>query len=267
MTTLWIASDQHYEIYGTPRDFPIPEPEADIFVCAGDLMREPAEGIRWLDAMLTIPSVYVAGNHEYYRGSYTAWRDQAAAENELRPKVSYLENAVDEVGGIRFIGCTLWTDYALFGEDTIESSKWFAEKRMNDFRLIRYSAGGSGRSWRDTPLQPNHLANLHAGSVAFLDRALSEKVSCKTVVVTHHAPHPRSIDEKYKGDTLNPAFASDLTWLIEKYQPDLWIHGHVHSSFDYMVGKTRIIANPQGYDGENPDFDPALIVEIRRRRR
>lgn len=260
MAKLWIASDQHYEIYGVPREFPMPE--ADVFVCAGDLMREPAEAIRWLDTMLPIPSVYVAGNHEYYRGTYTAWRDQGAAENELRPKVSYLENSVAEVGGIRFIGCTLWTDYALFGEDETAGAMHLAEKRMNDFRLIRYANESKGRTWLPEPLRPKHLSNIHAGSVAFLDRALSEKVSCKTVVVTHHAPHPGSIHEKYKGDTLTASFVSDLTWLIEKYQPDLWIHGHVHSSFDYTVGGTRIIANPKGYENENPDFDPAFIIEI-----
>lgn len=260
MAKLWIASDQHYEIYGNPREFPMPE--ADIFVCAGDLMREPREGIRWLDAMLPIPSIYVAGNHEYYRGIYTAWRDQGAAENAQRPKVDLLENSVAEVGGVRFIGCTLWTDYALFGEDKIADAMQFAEMRMNDFRLIRYANEGKGQKWPPEPLRPRHLSNAHAGSVAFLDRALAKPVSCPTVVVTHHAPHPGSIHEKYKGDILNAAFASDLTWLIEKYQPDLWIHGHVHSSFDYMIGKTRIIANPQGYENENLDFDPALVIEI-----
>lgn len=257
MAKLWIASDQHYEIYGVPRDFPMPE--ADIFVCAGDLMREPAKAIRWLDTMLQIPSVYVAGNHEYYRGIYTSWRDEADDENELHPKVSYLENAVDEVGGIRFIGCTLWTDFALYGPDTIETSKWAAERQMNDFGMIKYCPFGK---WNTEPFRPNHTVMTHRESRMFLDQELSKKVACPTVVVTHHAPHSGSIHPKYAGSDLNPAFASDLSALIEEHQPDLWIHGHVHSSFDYMLGKTRIIANPKGYDGENPDFNPALIIEL-----
>jgi hypothetical protein len=47
---------------------------------------------------------------------------------------------------------------------------------------------------------------------------------------------------------------------------DLWVHGHTHSSFDYKLGKTRIICNPRGYPGTfgdmGNDFNPNLIVEI-----
>jgi hypothetical protein len=36
----------------------------------------------------------------------------------------------------------------------------------------------------------------------------------------------------------------------------------VHSSFDYHVGKTRIVCNPKGYGRENRRFDPALVIDI-----
>lgn len=47
----------------------------------------------------------------------------------------------------------------------------------------------------------------------------------------------------------------------------LLIHGHMHSSLDYCVNGTRIVANPRGYPHKNggmesADFDPASIVEI-----
>jgi Icc-related predicted phosphoesterase len=86
----------------------------------------------------------------------------------------------------------------------------------------------------------------------------------KTVVVTHHAPHPISIAPRYARDALNPAFASDLTDVISQHQPDLWVHGHTHSSFDYVVPgtKTRVVCNPMGYDDENPSFDVGLVVEL-----
>jgi hypothetical protein len=80
--------------------------------------------------------------------------------------------------------------------------------------------------------------------------------------------HPR-----YAGDLLNAAFVSDLTPLVE--QADRWIHGHIHDSFDYRVGKCRVVANPRGYalnrlsaespeqiEWENPAFDPWLVVEV-----
>ncbi len=260
MTKLWIQSDQHFEIYGTPREFAVPQ--ADIFVCAGDLMREPAKAMRWLDTMLPIPTVYVAGNHEYYRGIYTTWRDEAVAETSLHPKIHYIENTVAEVFGIRFIGCTLWTDYALYGADTVDQAKWNAATRMNDFQMIAYASDSAGRSWKNVRLTPNQLAIIHSGSKKFLEQELAKPFSGSTVVVTHHAPHTGSIHLRYADDPVTPAFVSDLSGLIERHQPDLWVHGHVHSCFDYHVGRTRIVANPQGYAGENPGFDPGLIIEL-----
>lgn len=102
---------------------------------------------------------------------------------------------------------------------------------------------------------------------------LHEPFDGRTVVVTHHAPHPDSVHPRFAGNLLNPAFASDLSALMGP--ADLWIHGHVHDSFDYQVNGTRVIANPRGYalnrqsvqspeqlEWENPLFDPRLVIEI-----
>jgi Icc-related predicted phosphoesterase len=83
-----------------------------------------------------------------------------------------------------------------------------------------------------------------------------------TVVITHHAPHPNSVNSRFVGDPLNPAFVSDLGDLIARHQPDLWLHGHTHCSGDYRLGRTRVICNPAGYGRENPAFDPTLVVEV-----
>jgi hypothetical protein len=83
-----------------------------------------------------------------------------------------------------------------------------------------------------------------------------------TVVVTHHAVALQSADPKYHRDHLTAAFASDLSDLIAAAQPALWVHGHVHNSADYQIGKTRILSNPHGYCTENPPFNPALVVEV-----
>ena len=64
----------------------------------------------------------------------------------------------------------------------------------------------------------------------WLEDQLQEPYDDKTVVITHHAPHPLSIHPRYVGDQLTGAFVSDLTPLL--FQPDLWVHGHVHDSFD-----------------------------------
>ena len=61
---------------------------------------------------------------------------------------------------------------------------------------------------------------------------------------------------------MNGAFVSDLSEVIERREPDLWVHGHVHDSFDYQVGRTRVVSNPKGYEHENPSFVPGLVVEV-----
>ena len=62
---------------------------------------------------------------------------------------------------------------------------------------------------------------------------------------------------------MSAAFVSDLSEVIWDHQPDVWIHGHVHDSFDYEVGSTRVVCNPRGYGPENErEFDPALVVVV-----
>ena len=82
-------------------------------------------------------------------------------------------------------------------------------------------------------------------------------------MITHHAPSPRSIRRWFQNDPLNPAFASDLDRLIERYQPALWVHGHMHDPVDERLGKTRLVANPAGYAHERKQgFDPALCIDL-----
>ena len=83
------------------------------------------------------------------------------------------------------------------------------------------------------------------------------------MVITHHAPSPRCIRPWFHNSRLNPGFASNLDAVIEKYQPVLWVHGHMHDPVDEMLGNTRIIANPHGYSHvEGHAFDPAFVVNV-----
>ena len=51
--------------------------------------------------------------------------------------------------------------------------------------------------------------------------------------------------------------------MIERFQPLLWIHGHLHYRIDEMLGETRVTANPYGYGpAEGHDFDPELLVDL-----
>ncbi len=93
--------------------------------------------------------------------------------------------------------------------------------------------------------------------------SLAESFSGSTVVVTHHAPSVRSNYPRFRGSRISTAFYSHLENLIEKTQPDLWVHGHMHNSSDYRIGKTRVVCNPCGYsEGENEGWDPERMVEV-----
>ena len=91
-------------------------------------------------------------------------------------------------------------------------------------------------------------------------------VDAKIVIVGHHAPCKSSTKPRYQGEyIINGAYSSDLTELmLDNPKIKLWTHGHTHSTFDYMVGSTRIVCNPRGYYSyeENEEFDPGKIIEV-----
>lgn len=241
-------------------------PEADIAIVSGDVLAPITKSMRWLQqhvAIRGLPVIFVAGNHEHYGHELTESLADGLAARSKHHDVHLLENESIIIDGVRFLGTTLWTDYDLYGRP--DESMRTARLLMNDHRLIELERDGE---W--PKFLPQDALSIHQTSRAWLEQQLAKPHDGKTVVVTHHAPHPRSIHPKYAGDNLTPAFVSDLSAVIESYQPDLWVHGHVHDGHDYQVGKTRIVCNPRGYvrslfsgkDVENPDFEPFKIVDI-----
>jgi Icc-related predicted phosphoesterase len=90
------------------------------------------------------------------------------------------------------------------------------------------------------------LIRRHEHSRAYIDEVLATPFDGKTVVLTHHAPLGRSIHPHFEGEITNAAFASDLSDLIGRRKPDVWVHGHVHHFLDYMEDETRVICNAKG---------------------
>ena len=257
-----IASDLHLEFLESRfPDYRIVEAaNADLLVIAGDI-HHGTKAIH-LFADWPVPVVYVHGNHEIYGDEPVNLVDKIRAASH-KSNVHYLENEEYVFNGVRFLGCCLWTDYALYPGKRDEAMAE-CEAKLADHRAIRTAHGHFATE--------DALA-LHEASRAWLDRKLDESFDGRTVVITHHAPHSGSIHSRYAGMAMNAGFVSDLTPLIEK--ADLWIHGHVHDSFDYRVGKSRVVANPRGYARnylvaemperirwENERFDPRLTVEI-----
>jgi Icc-related predicted phosphoesterase len=198
-----------------------------------------------------VPVILVAGNHEYYGSSIPKVND--AMRRELKgSQVHFLDDASVILDGVVFLGATLWTDYNLNGQYTDADAMTNASYRMNDHRLIE-------------DFIPVHALNAHFKSLKFLRASLRSSSKLKAIIITHHAPSSRSINPKYADDHLmNACFASNLESLIETSNATLWVHGHVHTSFDYRIGDTRVVCNPRGYYPRdlNPDFDPNLLIEV-----
>ena len=120
------------------------------------------------------------------------------------------------MGRIRFAVATLWT--------YLDDRGRHEAARFPDFVKIQ---GATVDKWND----------LHLAQLAFLEQAEAD------VIVTHHAPFPSSIHEDFQGDALNAFFVNNLD--PQRFpKTRLWLHGHVHTPFDYLVS-TRGPSDPR----------------------
>ena len=247
-----------------PLDFPS---EAEIAIIAGDILAPVSSSLKWIYehvVMRGLQVIFVAGNHEHYGHILHHSLEDGMGARKQCPGLNWLENEVFIFDGVRFLGASMWTDYDLHKRP--DESMHVALLSMNDHRLI-HTLDREGRRGR---FYPQDALAIHQQSRAWLEGELAKTFEGPTVVVTHHCPHPNSIHPRYAGDKLNPAFTSDLSALIERYQPAAWVHGHTHSSFDYWVGKTRIVCNPRGYvrrtfggrEIENEQFEPFKMIDV-----
>lgn len=254
---LLIASDIHLE-FGE-RWMP-PDLDYDVLVLAGDI-HVGTRGFALYRGWMDRPMLYVAGNHEFYGRVLPATIREfhgLGAEGE-RVLSFFLEKSSVVLDGVRFLGCTLWTDFALHGAAMQDTAMAVAEECMADYAKIVAIKDGPTK----VMLAPQDTLRLHQHSRDWLARELAKPHDGPTVVVTHHAPSIHSIAPRFCDDLASAAYASNLEPLIEQYQPAAWIHGHTHVAVDYHIGATRIVANPRGYPGETyVGYRPRLVVEV-----
>jgi predicted phosphodiesterase len=275
---LLILSDLHLE-FGT---FLVPKVDYDAVILAGDIFVPGSKAMRWARRAgnfgETAPIVFVPGNHEFYEGVLqTSLKEMALTARSC--SVHLLAPGEAVIAGVRFLGCTLWTDFELPIQtkagvliDTERALK-AAKVRLNDYSSIRWAEAPESP---DAPvatakpkkrrLTPEDTRALHHAERAWLAQKLAEPFDGATVVVTHHAPHRNSLAPHYQSDWLSPAFVSELPDSFFEV-PALWVHGHLHESHDYRVGNCRVVCNPRGYlqhgrDQENKQFNPELVVDL-----
>lgn len=262
---LQILSDLHIDSYARQSQAlgHIPKTNADVVLIAGDTANSDT-GMPWLQQQaerLQVPLITVAGNHEYFNEDVlhfdhklATWDNYNAVRNQ---GVRVLQCQHMDIGEVRILGCTLWTDYQYqANQDTMATARRF----MRDYKQI----------YAGTELfSPELSIRLHTEQRQWLKQALitAEQLGKKTVVMSHHSISPLSVSEKYATLPSNAAFVSDLSaWMSKSWAPVLWVHGHTHEAFDYSIDKTRVIVNPRAYPNEvsstNIEFAWDRVIEI-----
>lgn len=274
-----LLSDVHFEHH--PNLAPYIDPGADIVVLAGDigsyqegsLLQTSDFGLSHFSPLLRgAPDqvvLFVPGNHEFDALDYEC--------AQVRMKqicsdmgITWLDREVIKIGGVRFVGTTLWSDFEALAvaEKTPESRARARQEALAaaDDYLRRNSLLRFG-----SPVLSSGVRDLAIESQTWLRSVLSSDFDGKTVVVTHFAPSLKSADPRYGITPMTAGFCNSLDGLMSK--ADLWIHGHVHHHHDYEVTSVneqgqhrlcRVVANPFGYlrKEEQKSFQSGFVLSI-----
>ena len=266
-----LMSDLHLEV--DPDFQPVAAPDADVLVLAGDIGAGPGSPMGahgrpdWCLSRFAnwpVPVLYLPGNHEYDGQDFDACRTALRAQAESLG-LTWLEQAVCVLGGVRFVGTTLWTDFDAFADKPAHipgSMTHNLRAREKAFRAANYYLEKAATVRGGALFDAAQMREEGLHCQRWLETALAEPHAGPTVVVTHFAPSLRSHDPRYGLTPGTAGFCSVLDELTAG--ADLWLHGHLHCPSDYRIGNCRVVANPLGYadSGEQQGFRPTLVVEI-----
>jgi hypothetical protein len=202
--------------------------------------------------------IYIMGNHEFYNGKFYAGIDYMRDEVAKYPNITLLEQDMKIIDDVVFVGGTLWTNMNKRDPLTMHA----IEGMMNDFRIIR----NDKRNY--ATMSALDVAIRHDKTLGYIKHVVQEHKDKTCVVVGHHSPSFQSVNPIYAHETLmNGGYHSDLSeFIMDHPQIKLWTHGHTHHPFDYVIGETRIVCNPRGYENdgysEQTGWDPTKILEI-----
>lgn len=218
--------------------------------------------------------VYIAGNHEHYNYDFKYTIETLKECLSKHKNIHVLDKETFALDDITFIGGTLWTDMNQGDDQTL----YHIRSMMNDFRCVKNSnhmvtykqyAPDPNDSEKDiitfaekpSTFTPEDAIEEHNKFIEFIKQTIENNPIGKYVVVGHHAPSKVSTHPRYQDDTLmNGGYSSSLDFFIEDHpQIKMWTHGHTHETFNYMIGKTRIVCNPRGYENYEPRAENFIL--------
>jgi len=188
---------------------------------------------------------WVMGNHDYYGGDAGSISTSIC----ISKRVFVVNNMNVFNHELELIFTPLWSKISPANAMKIERS-------ISDFRLIKYN----GKRFTS-----DHFNKCHRQCLDFLKTEIAKPSDKKKVVVTHYVPTFMNYPEKYKGDVINEAFATELFGLIEGADVKAWIYGHHHCNVpDFKIGNTEMLTNQLGYInyGDNVGFMNDKMIEV-----
>lgn len=278
-----LLSDLHLEVH--PHFAPEPATGAQLLVLAGDigsyqtgsLLPDDDFGLARFSPLAQFggwptPVLMVPGNHEYDGQDFDAAHDRLQRTCD-RLGIHFLERATLVLGGVRFVGTTLWSDFDALADHagTTDLTRRLS-MRSKAFRAADFYLRKTGTSRRGTPFLAEAVREQALMCQDWLSQALAvPHAEGPTVVVSHFAPSLRSADPRYGLVPGTAGFCNAWDHLLP--HADLWLHGHLHARSDYTVQgqrddgspwRCRVVANPLGYarKGEQASFDPGCCVTV-----
>lgn len=254
-----LYSDLHLEFRDNLFDhihIPREDDKETTLLLAGDI----AKGLQskaFIEEMCTYFKyvLLICGNHEFYDhqaerviNEFVAWELEAAPKN-----FHFLYNDERFLDGVRFLGGTMWTSFDDGDPLTIAT----ASRTMADYTEI-YDMDGHR-------IYPDYILKEHDKFMDFLIRKFDEPFNGPTVVMSHHSPGNVLKRKGRMGNLLDHCYFANIEELIGHHNKvNLWVHGHTHQNWDYMINETRVVCNPYGYWGEsiNKGFDREIVIEV-----
>lgn len=256
----YLLSDIHLEFHGDnfktiDMYLNVPEDKTDnILILAGDI-GYPFEPIFTLfieSCCSKFEMVFhVAGNHEYYdcelrKITMTDVKEQLRKYQSSIPNYIFLDNEIFVLdNGLMIVGTTLWSAINPLAARLIKD-------KINDYRNIYTSVSPIVR------LTPSMVDDFHQENREWLKRVLVE-TDHKKLVISHHLPSTRLINDKFKGSVCNYAYASDDNDLFSGANIVLWCFGHSHSCEDRYISGVRCVSNTVGYPHERTGYRKTAI--------
>jgi hypothetical protein len=270
-----LLSDLHLESH--PDFRAEPAPGADLLVLAGDIgsyqggsqltaRGDTDFGLARFSPLRGWPTpvLFIPGNHEYdgldFDVTHARLRDTCE-----RLGLIWLERESRVLGGVRFVGTTLWSDFDALGPPAGDHAATLTQQlrsREKAFRAANFYLRKTGGTRDAAPFLAEAVREQALVCQRWLRAALDAPFEGPTVAVTHFAPSLRSADPRYGLTPGTAGFCNALDELLPRAR--LWLHGHLHAPSDYLHHGCRVVANPLGYlrKGEQAAFRPDLVVPL-----